>query len=476
MKCKKCGRIDRDTRCGICDKCAFPNGNPTRSRKTKTEALDSPAIVIYHNESEVVTLPSDDYDDSSVIDVRVAVGVKGGEYISKLLGVQHRVLDRQIKSVSKVQAIGCLDSRKNPVSRDIWNVVSRAAKNLAVQEVREQFDRSISVTQVAFTNEDYWEVYISNEEIKYVLELGVLFNWSSMESTVNSVDTGSLIDKVLEGKEPEKVLDEASGFEYKTWTVEELDALPIGTVLVEKTRPPRAIIKVEAKPKEVEWHPTKEWKDYDLKRKQPWSNSEWYAAKYIVNVLQSRHQWALLNGSDVSEMASFTKTGTLSLSKGDKKLLDAYTSHNYEDASPNELITKSFYIDGEKLYRASGTCIASWEDNGKLYIVDDGTRSAQTVWNFLKKNTPTNQWGGYLKSRDVGESVTEGKDPTWMRFISYLKKNPDTRNLKGVIGAASKFYSYDDFMNGYDTDFIGNNCSTKVSNLYINFKAKQRRG
>jgi hypothetical protein len=102
----------------------------------------------------------------------------------------------------------------------------------------------------------------------------------------------SLISQVVEGANPRDMVELASDGDYRKWTVDELDRLPIGSILIDKKR--RAIIKVEPKPKEVEWHPTKEWKDYDIKRKQPFWNSEWYNAKYVYEILQRTYPMKLL--------------------------------------------------------------------------------------------------------------------------------------------------------------------------------------
>lgn len=99
-------------------------------------------------------------------------------------------------------------------------------------------------------------------------------------------------------------------------------------------------------------------------------------------------------GADVVEMASVTQTGTLQLTKLDKKVVDAFTDKRSAKS-------KDLESDGQRL-EWHGTIIAYWirfgsDKQEKVFIRPTGGKASQTITNLVRKLTPRKLFGGYEK-------------------------------------------------------------------------------
>jgi hypothetical protein len=117
-------------------------------------------------------------------------------------------------------------------------------------------------------------------------------------------------------------------------------------------------------------------------------------------------------GESIGEMASFTRTGTLSLTAKDKAVIKAFTDKKSAES-------KDLSTDGSILER-SGRKILYWSDDKIWVDTGNHTKSSQTINNYAKKTCAANEWGGY-EGRNKTESIEAVKAYVLMMDTEYGK-------------------------------------------------------
>jgi len=96
----------------------------------------------------------------------------------------------------------------------------------------------------------------------------------------------------------------------------------------------------------------------------------------------------------VLDLLASDKTAALSLGKADKKVIDAFLDKKPADSKKMQTNGKTLDILG-----MGGSGVAKWV-SGKVELVDLGSRSGQTVHNYIKKQAPAS----FLKASSAREA------------------------------------------------------------------------